>query len=60
MSKRRIGLIGIGAMGRGVAANLLSKGFDVTGFDVQTTTGRSESLPKVNSDMLKDVLCFGR
>lgn len=39
MSKQRIGLIGIGAMGRGVAANLLSKGFDVTGFDVRPEAG---------------------
>lgn len=35
----RIGLIGLGAMGRGAAANLLAKGFDVVGYDV-----RSEAL----------------
>lgn len=36
MSKQiKVGLIGLGVMGRGVAANLLSKGFDVSGFDVQ-------------------------
>ena len=39
MSKQRIGLIGIGAMGRGVAANLLAKGFDVSGFDVRPEAG---------------------
>ncbi len=29
-----VGLVGLGAMGRGVAANLLAKGFDVLGRDV--------------------------
>ena len=29
-----VGLIGLGAMGRGVAANLLAKGYDVVGYDV--------------------------
>lgn len=35
MSKPRVGLVGIGAMGRGVARNLLDKGFELTGFDVR-------------------------
>ena len=39
MSKQRIGLIGIGAMGRGVARNLLDKGFELTGFDVRPEAG---------------------
>ena len=39
MSKPRVGLIGIGAMGRGVAANLLAKGFDVSGLDVRPEAG---------------------
>lgn len=30
-----VGLIGLGAMGRGAAANLLAKGFDVVGYDVR-------------------------
>lgn len=30
-----VGLIGLGAMGRGAATNLLAKGFDVVGFDVR-------------------------
>ena len=30
-----VGLIGLGAMGRGVAANLLQKGYDVVAFDVR-------------------------
>jgi 3-hydroxyisobutyrate dehydrogenase len=36
MSTRlKIGLIGLGAMGRGAARNLLAKGFDVVGYDVR-------------------------
>ncbi len=30
----RVGLVGLGAMGRGVAGNLLDKGFEVIGVDV--------------------------
>lgn len=37
--KKRVGLIGLGAMGRGTALNLISKGFEVFGYDV-----RAESL----------------
>ena len=37
-----VGLVGLGAMGRGVAANLLAKGFDVVGFDL-----RPESLDEL-------------
>lgn len=33
--KTRVGFIGLGAMGRGAAANLLAKGFDVVGCDVR-------------------------
>jgi 3-hydroxyisobutyrate dehydrogenase len=33
--KTKVGLIGLGAMGRGVVMNLLGKGFDVVGFDVR-------------------------
>jgi len=29
-----VGLVGLGAMGRGVAVNLLQKGYQVIGFDV--------------------------
>lgn len=39
MSKQRVGLVGIGAMGRGVAVNLLAKGFDLSGFDVRPEAG---------------------
>ena len=35
MEKMRVGLIGLGAMGRGVAANLLQKGYDVVAYDVR-------------------------
>lgn len=31
----RVGLVGLGAMGRGAASNLLSKGFGVVGYDVR-------------------------
>lgn len=30
-----VGLVGLGAMGRGAATNLLAKGFDVVGYDVR-------------------------
>lgn len=39
MSRQRVGLVGIGAMGRGVARNLLDKGFALTGFDVRPEAG---------------------
>ena len=35
MSKPIIGLVGLGAMGRGVASNLIAKDFSVIGYDVQ-------------------------
>ena len=34
-AKTKVGLIGLGAMGRGAARNLLAKGYDVLGFDVR-------------------------
>ena len=34
MAAKRIGFIGLGAMGRGLAGNLLRKGFDLTVWDV--------------------------
>lgn len=34
-----VGLVGLGAMGRGVAANLLAKGFEVVGCDVRREAG---------------------
>jgi 3-hydroxyisobutyrate dehydrogenase len=34
-SKTKVGFIGLGAMGRGAAANLLAKGYDVVGCDVR-------------------------
>ena len=33
--KTKVGLIGLGVMGRGAARNLLAKGYDVVGFDVR-------------------------
>jgi len=33
-TRTKVGLIGLGAMGRGAATNLLAKGYDVVGFDV--------------------------
>ena len=35
MDKKRIGFIGLGAMGAGMAASLVKAGFPVTGFDVR-------------------------
>jgi 3-hydroxyisobutyrate dehydrogenase len=35
MTKVKVGFIGLGAMGRGAAANLLAKGFEVVGCDVR-------------------------
>ena len=37
--KQKVGLVGLGAMGRGVASNLLAKGFDVVGSDVRAEAG---------------------
>lgn len=37
MDKQLIGVVGLGAMGRGIAGNLLAKGFAVVGSDVSTT-----------------------
>lgn len=37
--KTKVGLVGLGAMGRGVATNLLAKGFDVIGSDVRSEAG---------------------
>lgn len=34
-SKKKVGLIGLGAMGRGAVANLIAKGYDVVGYDVR-------------------------
>ena len=34
-STRAVGLVGLGAMGRGVAGNLMAKGFGVVGFDIR-------------------------
>ena len=34
-TKTKVGLIGLGAMGRGAARNLLAKGYDVVGWDVR-------------------------
>ena len=34
-----VGLVGLGAMGRGVASNLLKKGFEVAGCDVRAEAG---------------------
>lgn len=35
VSKPVVGLVGLGAMGRGVAGNLISKGFTLVGHDVR-------------------------
>lgn len=37
---KTVGLIGLGAMGRGVAANLIAKGFRVLGSDVRPEAGK--------------------
>lgn len=37
MGKRRIGLVGLGLMGSGMARNLLSHGFSLVGFDIEET-----------------------
>jgi putative dehydrogenase len=36
VTSQRVGLIGLGAMGRGVAQNLVKKGFSVIGYDVRS------------------------
>ncbi len=38
-AKQKVGLVGLGAMGRGVASNLLAKGFGVVGSDVRVEAG---------------------
>ena len=35
VTKTKVGLIGLGAMGRGAAINMLAKGYDVVGYDVR-------------------------
>jgi L-threonate 2-dehydrogenase len=54
----RIGFIGLGAMGAGMAANLLRAGFEVTGFDLRQTAldelvergGRAASSPRAAAE----------
>ncbi|WP_281086585.1 NAD(P)-dependent oxidoreductase [Caldisphaera lagunensis] len=36
--KMKIGIIGLGRMGRGIAKNLVNKGYDVEGYDVDPTS----------------------
>lgn len=40
-STSQVGLVGLGAMGRGVAANLLAKGYRITGCDVRPDAGEA-------------------
>ena len=35
MAARKIGFIGLGAMGEGQSRNLLAKGFAVSGYDIE-------------------------
>ena len=37
MAGKKIGFVGLGAMGRGLVGNLLRKGFDVTVWDLSPT-----------------------
>ena len=56
--RTRIGFIGLGAMGAGMAANLLRAGFEVTGFDLRQAAldqlvergGRAASSPRAAAD----------
>ena len=36
---RPVGLVGLGAMGRGVAENLVRKGFPLVGYDIRPEAG---------------------
>ena len=38
MDRQAVGLVGLGAMGRGVAENLIAKGYRVVGFDIRPET----------------------
>ena len=46
---RRTGVIGLGAMGLQMARHMVSKGFDVTGYDidVDAMAGRSSKAPRL-------------
>lgn len=54
MSKKTVGFIGLGAMGRGVAANLIKAGYPVVGYDINAKAlklltgegGKTASSPK--------------
>lgn len=65
-ANRTVGLIGLGAMGQGAATNLLSKGFNVVGFDVRPQARdwlreqggtAAESLTDL-ARQVKTVVCF--
>jgi L-threonate 2-dehydrogenase len=66
MNTQKIGLIGLGAMGRGVAANLLAKNFEVIGYDVRPEmedwmNQQGGSFVKELKDLAKQcqtVICF--
>ncbi|MBS0455423.1 MAG: NAD(P)-dependent oxidoreductase [Proteobacteria bacterium] len=65
-AKTRVGFIGLGAMGRGAAANLLAKGYEVVGCDLRadalTWLGSQGGIPATSlSEMARQVqivVCF--
>lgn len=66
MNSEKIGLIGLGAMGRGVAVNLLAKNFEVIGFDIRSEmedwmSQQGGSFTKELTDLAKQcqtIVCF--
>ncbi len=65
-SRTKVGLIGLGAMGRGAASNLLAKGYDVVGCDVseaalewlRTQGGTTVASPAELALQVRIVVCF--
>ena len=65
-TKTKVGLIGLGAMGRGAAKNMLAKGYDVVGYDVRDEAlswlreqgGQSSSSLAELARAVRIVVCF--
>ncbi len=65
-SRTKVGLIGLGAMGRGAASNLLAEGYDVVGCDVseaalewlRTQGGTTVASPAELALQVRIVVCF--
>lgn len=65
-ARTKVGLIGLGAMGRGVARNLMAKGYDVVGHDVRAESlawlreqgGASAETLAALAAQVRTVVCF--